>query len=441
MQLYVSILYTLYLSSNLKPGVVVSKRLSCVLRGFSTSSFSVQRSPGFGWVGRRHCHFGKLGKHEKVQTISRKNLMEQLLWWCCQKQACSIFPRLMLLLRLTCLGAYPPSQRTVGWWAGNLFFAVMAQTDHLHQIALKDIDAEPWSSFGGAPGCIHQWRSICSITKFLAKAAGYKCHNFWCCERCWAGNFCCDRVPLPSWSHWDWHFLCCCNWTAWRTRGAATECQCSLHFSLGSEACGLPVLQSPSYSYGCSTRWVALKQCWSIWLLVHLICLGMDCIVASCLSSWRVFQPFGLLSVGMMGLALEFLPQVFCWRLLLIGRNGSLRKDPSSRGKFCDVGVWQLSQHPNWFGNFLLWSGICALNASTLAAVGPLYILPSLLSPLFLLALFYGQACGTISNTVELANAKHGHDPAYQEYIKKVPVFMPSPSSMLRLCWDSESQA
>mmetsp|Transcript_58461 Transcript_58461/g.92631 ORF Transcript_58461/g.92631 Transcript_58461/m.92631 type:complete len:302 (-) Transcript_58461:74-979(-) len=117
------------------------------------------------------------------------------------------------------------------------------------------------------------------------------------------------------------------------------------------------------------------------------------------------------------------------------------KKDPSSRGKFCDVGVWQLSQHPNWFGNFLLWSGICLLNASTLAAVGPLYVLPSLLSPLFLLALFYGQACGTISNTVELANAKHGHDPAYQEYIKKVPVFMPSPSSMLRIRSDSESQA
>ena len=76
--LYITV-YTLYLSSNLKPGVVVSKRLSCVLRGFSTSSFSVQRSPGFGWVGRRHCHFGKLGKHEKVQTISRKSLMEQLL--------------------------------------------------------------------------------------------------------------------------------------------------------------------------------------------------------------------------------------------------------------------------------------------------------------------------------------------------------------------------
>eukprot|EP00438_Fugacium_kawagutii_P028569 Skav232558 [mRNA] locus=scaffold3309:79915:80802:- [translate_table: standard] len=109
------------------------------------------------------------------------------------------------------------------------------------------------------------------------------------------------------------------------------------------------------------------------------------------------------------------------------------KKNPESRGKFCDVGLWKVSQHPNWFGNFFLWSGICVLNMSTLAAAGPAYILPSLLSPLFLLTLFYGQACGAISNTLELANAKHGHDPAYQEYVKTVPVLMPSISSVLRL--------
>lgn len=138
--------------------------------------------------------------------------------------------------------------------------------------------------------------------------------------------------------------------------------------------------------------------------------------------SWLDGLGIGLFAVG------------FLMETIADWQKWQFKKDPANRSKFCDVGAWRVSQHPNWFGNFLLWSGICVLNMSTLAAVGPVYVLPSLLSPLFLLALFYGQACGVISNTVELANAKHGHDPTYQEYLKRVPIFMPSASSLLRLC-------
>lgn len=138
--------------------------------------------------------------------------------------------------------------------------------------------------------------------------------------------------------------------------------------------------------------------------------------------SWLDGLGIGLFAVG------------FLMETIADWQKWQFKKDPANRSKFCDVGTWRVSQHPNWFGNFLLWSGICVLNMSTLAAVGPVYVLPSLLSPLFLLALFYGQACGVISNTVELANAKHGHDPTYQEYLKRVPIFMPSASSLLRLC-------
>mmetsp|Transcript_9186 Transcript_9186/g.13358 ORF Transcript_9186/g.13358 Transcript_9186/m.13358 type:complete len:141 (-) Transcript_9186:152-574(-) len=107
-------------------------------------------------------------------------------------------------------------------------------------------------------------------------------------------------------------------------------------------------------------------------------------------------------------------------------------------GKFCDVGLWSISQHPNFFGNLVLWAGIFVVNAPALIA--PVSagsgILSSildykrvgiaLLSPLFMWTLFSGQASGSITDAVEMANAKYGNDPAYTKYIETVPLIVPS---------------
>ena len=47
------------------------------------------------------------------------------------------------------------------------------------------------------------------------------------------------------------------------------------------------------------------------------------------------------------------------------------------------------------------------------------------LGPTFLWALFNGQATGSITNSVELANAKYGKDPEYVKYVEKVPLIVP----------------
>ena len=49
----------------------------------------------------------------------------------------------------------------------------------------------------------------------------------------------------------------------------------------------------------------------------------------------------------------------------------------------------------------------------------------SLLSPLFLFTLFYGQANGTISNSLETAQKKHGDNPDYIRYVNEVPLIFP----------------
>ena len=114
--------------------------------------------------------------------------------------------------------------------------------------------------------------------------------------------------------------------------------------------------------------------------------------------------------------------------------------------QFCNIGLWKYSQHPNWFGNLLLWTGILVMNFPAL--IEPLPVITSgtdngivgdfllrlwsirklilaCLGPGFLWILFNGQATGNITNTVELANSKYGKNSEYIKYIKEVPLIIP----------------
>ena len=100
---------------------------------------------------------------------------------------------------------------------------------------------------------------------------------------------------------------------------------------------------------------------------------------------------------------------------------------------FCQVGLWKLCQHPNWFGDIVFWMGIWILNGPAYVVAGSptrsLFRLgaATCLGPLLVTLLLYGQATGHISNAVAQAKERYGYgiDPAYTHYVDTTPLLVP----------------
>jgi len=82
----------------------------------------------------------------------------------------------------------------------------------------------------------------------------------------------------------------------------------------------------------------------------------------------------------------------------------------SNPGRFCNEGLWSISQHPNFFGNLLLWSGVFIMNSDSLIESGgdggilsivwgARRLMLALATPLFLWTLFSGQGKPPSSNS------------------------------------------
>lgn len=112
-------------------------------------------------------------------------------------------------------------------------------------------------------------------------------------------------------------------------------------------------------------------------------------------------------------------------------------------GEFCHTGLWSVSQHPNWFGNLLLWSGIFLMNAPLLIGTTTAFKKSSVykkvwscrrlalaaIGPLFMWTLFDAQATGKIMADALLATKGrygYGSDPAFTSYLDNTPLIVPN---------------
>ena len=120
--------------------------------------------------------------------------------------------------------------------------------------------------------------------------------------------------------------------------------------------------------------------------------------------------------------------------------------------QFCHVGVWKLSQHPNWLGNLILWIGIFIMNSSSYLISVPspaamkythrtilrqcVSVLHryhrfalAALGPIFMYLLFYSQATGIIlGDTLQANQIKYGYgtNVEYTNYIDHTPLIVPN---------------
>ena len=91
------------------------------------------------------------------------------------------------------------------------------------------------------------------------------------------------------------------------------------------------------------------------------------------------------------------------------------KSDPANKGKVMDSGLWALTRHPNYFGDFCIW---WAFYLFAVAAGGWWSIASPILMTLLLLK---------VSGVAMLEQTISERRPAYADYIRRTNAFFPGP--------------
>ncbi len=91
------------------------------------------------------------------------------------------------------------------------------------------------------------------------------------------------------------------------------------------------------------------------------------------------------------------------------------RRDPANRGRVLDTGLWRYSRHPNYFGDAVVWWGICVFGFA--AGSWPSFLGPVLMTFLLL----------KVSGVSLLEKTIAERRPEYASYVSRTSTFIPWP--------------
>ncbi|XP_071824415.1 uncharacterized protein [Apostichopus japonicus] len=118
---------------------------------------------------------------------------------------------------------------------------------------------------------------------------------------------------------------------------------------------------------------------------------------------------------------------LFCFGLLIETiadfQKFAFRNNPDNKGKFCDVGVWKWSRHPNYFGEIVLWWGMFVISTSILEGAG----WTAILSPIFITGiLIFGSGIPMLEKG---SDGRYGELESYRVYKNQTsPLIMLPPA-------------
>ena len=103
-------------------------------------------------------------------------------------------------------------------------------------------------------------------------------------------------------------------------------------------------------------------------------------------------------------------------------QKSAFNAEPNNKGRWIDTGLWKTSQHPNYFGETLLWTGLFIAGIPSYTGLEWL----ACISPIFVcLLLTRGSGIPLLD---ERAMAKWGDDPEYLAYRERTSKFICLPS-------------